>query len=99
MSVQMTWDQSERIRLRYVCSDCWTEVRPEKVEEDVYLLRCQTADCTTPGIVSLRTVKYKKSVNEHQLHLARIALHDSIPWMHIEKSNKSVEQLMKELGY
>lgn len=100
MSLTLTWDQSERIRLRYVCSDCWSDVHTEQVGENLYRIACDTAGCTTPGIVSLQTVNWRTRMNEHYRYLAMIALKDAIPWLkQVDHSNKSVKQLLEELGY
>lgn len=89
----MTWEQSEHLRIQHQCSDCWDDIHAERIDEDVYLVKCNTPGCTTPGFVSRSTIKFRSRQSDEFQYWAIKALKSAQPWMNF--SEFELDQIIK----
>ena len=98
MTENLTSIEAQKLVRDYVCSDCWG-ILAEYYDRETRTstVRCSTEGCPCNGLVSKSFVERRKAESHVELSEARIALRDAVPWLRGEK--KSVEQLLKELGF
>ncbi len=98
MIENLTPIEAQKLVRDYLCSDCWG-VLAEYYDQGTRMsvVRCSTEGCPCNGLVSKSFVERRKAESRAELSEARIALRDAVPWLRGEK--KSVEQLLKELGF
>lgn len=94
----MTWEQAERLRMHYYCSDCWGELHAEKIGENLYHVICRTEGCTTPAYISDRAVKYRTRMSDHYHYLVRRSLPAALFWIKAFDDRTAKSRLLKELG-
>lgn len=98
MIENLTPIEAQELVRDYVCSDCWGALAEYYDRETrTSIVRCSTESCPCNGLVSKSFVERRKAESQAELSEARIALRDAVPWLRGEK--KSVEQLLKELGF
>ncbi len=98
MIENLTPVEAQKLVRDYVCSDCWgTLAEYYDWETRTSTVRCSTEGCPCNGLVSKSFVERRKAESRTELSEAHIALRDAVPWLRGEK--KSVEQLLKELGF
>jgi hypothetical protein len=98
MIENLTSVEAQELARDYVCSDCWgTLAEYYDRETRAPAVHCSTEGCPCNGLVSKSFVERRKAESRAELSEARIALRDAVPWLRGEK--KSVEQLLKELGF
>jgi len=89
----MTWEQSEHLRVQHVCSDCWCDCSAQPVQNDLYLVKCKTVGCTTPGFVSRATIKFRARVSDEYKYLAVRSIRSGLPWFN--NPNIDIDKLIK----
>ncbi len=99
MAEMMNVSQAQRTIRRYVCSDCWEDLREFEYDSATRtsIVRCSTENCPCNGYVSRRYVEIRQAESFGELANARIVLRDAIPW--IRGDAKTTTQLLKELGF
>jgi len=99
MAERMTFPEAQRTIRRYLCSDCWDDLREFEYDSAMRtsVVRCSTENCLCNGYVTRRYVEIRQAESLGDLANARIVLRDAVPW--IRGDAKTTTQLLKELGF
>jgi hypothetical protein len=95
----VTWREAEILRQQYYCSDCWDELHAETtVDPELYLVKCSTPRCTTPGFVSGASIKFRKRKADEYHYLAKKSLRAAFNWLGKFDSESARFKLAYKLG-
>jgi len=96
----MTDVMGQRAVMHYLCSQCWGDLRIEYIpgKERICKIRCWRCGEDTKGIVTKKFVEYKRSVSEDEAMEVRGVLED-LGIIDAERSGKSPDELLEDLGY
>lgn len=94
----MTQLQADRVKLKYVCSGCWSElvIMPDKEHKGMYYALC--LNCETKGYVT-KSWKEKQTLEAAaKAHDAKINLKDAVPFLN-PTAGLEVSEILKRLGF
>jgi hypothetical protein len=99
MPPQVTRQEAERLKARYVCSDCWAHLvlfpDPQTRLIDVH---CMTEGCACSGYVTKAFAERRKQEQAFDGMEARSALRGVLDWIEPEP-RRSVAQALNDLGF
>lgn len=99
MPTQVTRPEAEKLKTRYVCSDCWGHlVLFPDPKTRLVEARCMTEGCACSGYVTKAFAERRKQEQAGEYAEARASLRGTLDWADPEP-RRSVAQTLQELGF
>lgn len=79
-----------------VCSDCWGNLVLTDDKDGHYGVKCITQGCTTPALISKKSMLYRMRMNEEQFWRVTQSYKKAIPWLaKDDPEKKSPEEIIQ----